>query len=157
MSGILDLRAAAATATKDAVLGKPFAWFEMDCAKVASAHLKRLGWDLSFSRVGTYSSERGALRAMRRLGYADLDAFVDTARAIADASLLLQRCGYARVMAGDIVALPGPGMMALTIAMGDGRLLGFHPDARDRAAIFALNEALIPQLVCWSANPCLLS
>lgn len=66
-----------------------------------------------------YSTETGAVRALKRTGFADLIEAVD--------ALGLERIAPAAAKTGDLVGMPceGPWGCALTVAVGNGRVFGF--------------------------------
>ena len=124
-------RVAAAQATLDRYYGQPFTWGLTDCARLAAHSLRELGVSAPLSRFGRYSTASGAMRALRRRGFTDLGDVLD------DMGLL--RIPPAAALPGDIVGLDGDAtpLTALTVALGNGRVLGFHPEAGMTAAILA--------------------
>jgi hypothetical protein len=61
----------------DAVRNAPFQWGQHDCATwAADVRLALTGQDAAAAWRGRYKSERGALRAMRRMGFSTLEAGV---------------------------------------------------------------------------------
>lgn len=109
----------AAQATVDRFCGATLAWGQYDCAKMVVFHLRQLGISLSISKAGRYTTELGAVRALKRLGFTRLSEVLD------DRGLM--RIAPAARIAGDIVELPstdGPG--ALSVALSNGRVLGYH-------------------------------
>lgn len=118
MSILLQQRDAA-QATLDRFCGVPLQWGRNDCAKMVIFHLRQLGISLSIAKAGRYSSPLGAMKALKRLGFDRLSEVLDDRG--------LARIVPAARIAGDIVELPsvdGPG--ALSIALGNGRILGYH-------------------------------
>jgi hypothetical protein len=115
-------RVAAAQATLDHFKGKPFVLGEADCARMAAFHLRQLKLKLKIAKAGSYKSPLSARRALIRAGFESL----------ADA---LDKHGFARIppaaaVVGDILALPAEDDLgALAVALGNGRVLGWHPDA----------------------------
>lgn len=109
----------AAQATQDRFCGVSMAWGSFDCAKMVLFHLRQLEISLSIAKAGRYSTEMGAMRALKRLGFSRLAEVLD------DRGLM--RIAPAARIAGDIVELPSEGKMgALTVALGNGRVLGYH-------------------------------
>ena len=114
-------RQIATQATKDRYFGKPFAWGEADCARMAAFHLKAMGWPVKLAGVGAYKTALGAKRALARLGHASLTEAMDARFA---------RISPAATLIGDILSLAGDDAFgALVIAVGNGRVLGWHEDA----------------------------
>lgn len=118
---ILIDRVAAAQAAVDRYLGRPLAWGKDDCVRLAAFALRKQGRAVSLAKGGSYSSLRGALAALDRAGFASLEAAVDAQG--------LERIAPAFVLPGDLIGLQaaedGP-WLALTVALGNGRVLGFQ-------------------------------
>ncbi|BBD01832.1 DUF6950 family protein [Sphingobium sp. YG1] len=124
----LERRHAAIEATMARYRGRPFAWGRVDCAKMAAFHLKKLGFPISISKAGSYSSAIGAKRAIGRMGYDNLTDLLD--------GLGLTRIPYSRLMLGDIVLAEGHGGVdALGIYASNGHVLGFHEDMLDHGLV----------------------
>ena len=101
--------------------GKAFRLGKVDCAALAAALLSPFGWVLP--SLGGYSTELGAKRKLLRLGVPDMAALIDM--------IGLVRIAPASARLGDIMFMPGEGkhaIGALTIAMGNGAMLGWHGD-----------------------------
>lgn len=123
---IMLRRVAAAQATLDRWQGVAFEWGKADCARLVASHLRLLGIRLRIGKAGSYSSALGATRALRRVGF-------DTLAAVLDGHGLL-RIPPAAAVVGDVLLLPGDpddnrGFDALAVALGNGRVLAWHPDA----------------------------
>lgn len=116
-------RQKATQATVDAFKGRPFRFGVRDCARMAAAHLRRLGHQVKLPPSGSYGSARSAAVALRERGFADLGAALD--------SMGFERIAPAAALVGDVLMLPGDGPFggALTVAVGNGRVLGYHEDA----------------------------
>lgn len=118
---VLEKRVEAAQATLDKFKEKPFKFGRYDCAQMVAFHLRRIGKPVKVSKAGTYHSLLGAQKALKRLGYDDLLQMADAH---------FERIPPASALVGDIVAMPGlEGPGTLTVAMGNGRVLGYHEDA----------------------------
>ncbi len=114
-------RVAATQATVDRFKARPFRYGSNDCARMVAFHLKRLGLKVSLAKAGSYRSALGATRALKRLGHDSLAEAID--------AMGLTRIAPAAAVVGDIVELPGEAPFgALTVAVGNGRVLGFHED-----------------------------
>lgn len=138
-------RVAAAEAVLARFNGAPLVWGHTDCARLAAASLRALGHRVSLGRFGRYSSAAGALRALKRQGFDGLDAAID--------AQLLPRIPPAAALPGDLVALPSdePGWPALTVALGNGRVLGFRE--KDGALVCGVLQP--NQWLCaWRVEPC---
>ena len=122
------LRIAATQATRDAFFGRAFAWGQADCAQLLAFHLRGMGHRIPLAKVGSYKSALGAKRALARFGVATLAEAMD-------------RAGFARIppaaaVAGDVLELPGSdGFAAMTVALGNGRVLGWHETTLGAAAL----------------------
>lgn len=114
-----DRKRAAAQACIDRFNRKPYAPGKRDCVRLAAHLLHHVGHGVPLLKGHRWTSETGGLRVMRRLGFACLVDAVDATG--------LERIAPARAVTGDLVALPaeGPFGCALTVAVGNGRLLGF--------------------------------
>lgn len=118
----LVLRRDAAQSVIDAFRGQAFAWGKADCVRLAAAVLRALGHNPRLAKAGAYSTEGGARAALARTGFAGLAEAID--------ALGLERIAPAAALPGDIIALASDsdGWPALTVAIGNGRVLGFHGD-----------------------------
>lgn len=112
-------RQAAAQATIDRFQGKPLVLGRDDCVRMSAFCLRKLGVKASLLKAGSYRSEVGARRVMQRLGYDTLADAVD--------ALGLPRIAPAMCLPGDILSLRAAGdhAVALAVAVGNGRVLGF--------------------------------
>lgn len=123
MTNPMIRRVAAAQACIDRFSGKPYALGQRDCIKLTGHALHKLGKRVSLTKGLRYSSEAGGVKAMRKLGFGSLLEAVDAALG-AEA-----RIAPAMALPGDIVALPtegdSPFGCALTVAVGNGRVVGF--------------------------------
>ena len=115
-------RRRAAQAVVDRFKGVPFKYGRNDCARLAAMALRLMGHRSPMAKAGIYHSAVGAVRAMRRLGFDDLVAAID--------SVGLARIAPAAALAGDLILIPGEGAFggALVMAVGNGRVLGYHED-----------------------------
>lgn len=120
-------RVAAAQATLDRWKGVPFALGRADCARMVAFHLRQLGLRVRVGKAGAYASPLSARRALIRAGFASLPDALDQHG--------LPRIPPAAAIAGDVLQLPADddegadGIGALCVALGNGRVLGWHPDA----------------------------
>ena len=117
----LERRHAAIEATMTRYRDRPFQWGKVDCAKVAAFHLKKLGHKILISKAGAYSSPLGAVRALKRLGYANLAEMAE--------GIGLTPIPYSRMLLGDIAEIAGDSPVgAIGIYAGNGNLFCFHQD-----------------------------
>lgn len=141
---MLERRARALESTKIKFGLKRFSFARgRDCGQLVAFHLGKLGRSLSIGSAGSYKDAAGAKRAVERLGFPNLPAFMDDR---------LERVPYARILVGDIVQMPAePGefcdLGALAVYHGSGTVFGYHADAQ-RPVVMKLLE---PPVACWSA------
>ena len=109
----------AAQVTLDRYLDKPFRWGEFDCGRMVAHHLRQFGIPAGLGKAGRYTTAIGARRALQRLGVGSIAEQLDR--------LGLARIAPAAALIGDLIAMPSEGPLdALAIAVGNGRVLGFH-------------------------------
>ncbi len=115
-------KVAAAQATLDRFKDVPLRLGRNDCARMAAFHLRKLGHKVKLPASGSYASVKAARRELQARGYETLIEAMD--------GFGFERIAPAAAIAGDIVALPGEGPLgALTVSMGNGRVIGYHQDA----------------------------
>ena len=112
--------ARAAQSCIDRFSGKTYEPGKRDCAILAAHLLHQYGIKVPAMKGRKYRTEAGAIRAMREAGYANLIEAID--------ALGVERIAPAAARTGDLVGMPcdGPWGCALTVAVGNGRLLGFY-------------------------------
>lgn len=147
----LHLRAAAAQATFDAFHGQTFEWGVRDCVRLAAHVLKGLGYKPRLTRGGYYTNELGALRAMKRTGFADLAAAID--------DMQLPRIPPAAAAPGDLIGFRhpdnGPFGVGLGVVVRDStRVLGFWATEDGVCRVvppkYDLKDA---EYLAWRADP----
>lgn len=121
-----ERRARAAQACVDLYLNKPLSWGKRDCITLARTSLHKMGVKVPAELKGIrWTSLKTAVRRLDELGFNDLDEVMD--------AVGLAEIAPALAWPGDIVALPGadrhPFCCALTLAVGNGKLLGFGEGA----------------------------
>lgn len=128
-----------------AFAGAPFAWGKHDCVRLAAHALRGLGYKPRLSRAGRYSTALGAMKALKRTGFACIEDALD--------DLGLARLPWTYALPGDVVALPsGQEMRALGVVISHAHVLAFSPfDGLCSLATPSADD--IVQL--WSAPPCL--
>lgn len=111
----------AAQATMDRFRDRPLRYGRDDCVRMAAFHLRQLKIRAPLLKAGSYSSERGAMKALKRTGFATLPDAVDAV--LGPESRL---AAPAMALAGDLLALPAERFGgALMIAVGNGRAFGY--------------------------------
>ena len=142
-SPTLPERAAAAESAIARFSGQPFAWGERDCLRMVAHALRELGHAPPLRAAGKYGTLIGAHRALKRTGYATLQAWVD--------AWGLRRITPAMALPADILALPSEidAMPALGLVLSGGRVLAYVPEFGCAAAVTLLPT--IHPLAAWSA------
>ncbi|APX65591.1 hypothetical protein AV944_06730 [Sphingomonas sp. LK11] len=118
----LIARVNATQATIDKWLDKTFEWGTADCGQMVGSHLESLGLSTLLSQAGTYTTEIGAKRVMKRLGASSMEDFLD--------KLGLPRIAPASAVVGDVIGFPGGRdedhqWTALGVHVGASDILGF--------------------------------
>lgn len=138
----IERRAAAAQQLLDDWRGRPIDWKKRHhCARMVTEHLRRLKHKPPLAKAGHFTTPLGGRRALQRLGVERMGEVLD--------QMGFERIPPAAALVGDIVELPGEAPFgALTVAMGNGRVLGWHEDA-------AGAEVLQPveYIAAWRINP----
>lgn len=120
MTHPLEARVAAAQRAHDRFFGMRFKWSTGNCGVMIAWHLRAVGVPIkAAAKAGTYNSLAGAQRALNRLGYATLGEMADAH---------LERIAPAMALPSDIIEIPAEDrnpLGCLTIALGNGRVLGF--------------------------------
>ena len=145
----LVLRARAAQATLDEWRTRAFRLGEADCARLVASHLRRLGHQVKLPATRSYRTPRSAAAALRKLGFETVPSMLD--------ALGLERISPAAALVGDVIQMPlevegervSDALAALTVAMGNGRVLGWHPDAPSGAVVMQP----LAMVAAWRANP----
>lgn len=115
-------RVDATQATLDRFKDVPFEWGRFDCVRMAAHLLRQAGYKPSLSAGGTYRSLLGAKKALKKAGFDTLADALD--------SLGLERITPAATVVGDIIEWPSENeLAALGIALGNGRMVAYHPDS----------------------------
>lgn len=102
---------------------------EADCVRMIASHLRLLRYKVKLPPAGSYRTVKAALRKLDEFGYASIPDALD--------QLGLERIVPARTRVGDILQLPSEDerLPALTIALGNGRVVGWHGDAPAGATV----------------------
>lgn len=125
---------------------RPRKWLmgENDCLRMFARHARLLGHRIKIPPARSYRTVKGALKKLEELGHESLPAAID--------SLGFGRIAPAAAVVGDLVQLPGDDerLPALTIALGNGRVVGWHESVAHGGA-----EVLQPlELVtAWRIEP----
>ena len=117
----LATRVRVAEATGEKFAGRPFEWGERDCLRMVAFALREFGYAPPLRAAGSYRTLIGAHRALKRTGFATLDAWID--------AWGLQRIPPASALPADVLALPSeiPSMPALGLNLSGGYFLCFVP------------------------------
>jgi hypothetical protein len=137
-----------AQAALDKFRGAPFVWGKTDCARLAAFVLSEAGYKPRLSRFGSYKTERAALTALKSQGMSSMADALDSVDGLA-------RIAPLGALPCDLITFPGPeGWDALTVALGNGRVLGFHPEV-NLSGCAVLGTSFRHALAAWSVKPCL--
>lgn len=143
----INKRVRAADACGSAFIGRPLKWGVHDCIHLVKFNLHQLGVSVPLMKGVRYRTERGAMKALKDFGFADLVEAMDHA-------------GFRRLPApafalpGDIVAIgtghDGPWRAGLTIAQDNMKLLGFADiDGTQTCAV--MRDPSFDFIAAWSA------
>ena len=146
MTPKMVIRQQAVEACIERFSGKPMAWGKVDCARIVSHNLRRLGIATSLLKGASYSSEHSALKTLRSLGAGGLGDAMDM---IGDKVF---RVPPAAVVQGDVIGMACEGDvwdMALTVAVGNGRVLGVL-----NGVATVMQPDLTYAVAAWRCNPC---
>lgn len=103
--------------TVDLWKGRPFKDGTGDCMQLIKAHARHMGKPL---KVPKYKDTKSAAAALRKAGFKTLGQAMDAH---------FTRIEPSHVLVSDIVEMPGAnGFTGLTVAVGNGRVLGFHEE-----------------------------
>jgi len=99
-----------------------------DCVRMTASHLRRLGHTVKLPASGSYRTVRSALKALEARGHTSLADALD--------AMGLERIAPASAIVGDVLALPAEDKLgALVVALGNGRVVGYHADAIGAAVL----------------------
>jgi len=140
------IRRDAVQACIDRFDGKPLKWGRVDCGRIVSHNLRQLGIATSLVKGLTYSTEHGALRAMRSLGVNGLGEAMDR---LGDRVFRIPPAG---AVAGDIIGMECDGEvwdMALTVVAPNRRVFGIYDGAAK-----VIQPDLRHAVAAWRCIPC---
>ncbi|NOW44114.1 hypothetical protein FHW96_000241 [Novosphingobium sp. SG751A] len=145
----LILRARAAQATLDEWKVRAFRLGEADCARLTASHLRRLGHRIKLPPARSYRTVKSAEAALDKLGLTTMADALD--------ALGFERIAPAAALVGDIIQMPGDPdgvaasdrLAALTVALGNGRVVGWHPDAPGGAVVMQP----LDMVMAWRVEP----
>lgn len=139
------VRGQAAQACIDRFAGRVLNWRSVDCGRIAGHNLRQLGIGTPLLKGARYASEAGALKHLRALGFKGLGEAVD--------ALGLMRIPPAAATTADLIGFVCDSElwdMALTVSVGNGRVLGAHTDG----IVQVLQPDLTGAVAAWRCNPC---
>jgi hypothetical protein len=134
------VRAQVVQAVVDDYLNKPLVWGTRDCGQMAARVMIGLGVRPGISKFGKYRSPAAALKALKKNGFKDISDVLDAK---------LERIAVARARPGDLLGVPGEGMTALAVVVGNGKALAFAPDCIARIGQLVVHK----EAVAWRV-PC---
>jgi hypothetical protein len=124
----LERRVAAAQATLDRFKDRPLKLGRDDCVRMVAFHLRKLGHKVVLPASGSYGTLRSALKELKTRGFASLADALD--------GMGFERIAPAAAAAGDVLMLPAVDQLgSLVVALGNGRVVGYHEDARGAAVL----------------------
>jgi hypothetical protein len=134
-------RVDAAQATLERFRDKSFKWGTRDCSRLVAHHLRLMGYKVKLPPAGSYGSLRGAKRALTAAGHETPTAAID--------AFGFERIPPASAVAGDVIEWPSENeLSALGIALGNGRMVAFHPEAAG-ATVLQPNQ----YITAWRVHP----
>lgn len=131
------LRGRAAQACVDRFAGRPYAEGQRDCVHLAAHALHQLGIGTPLLKGAKYSTPKGALRALKRTGFASLIEAVD--------AMGFARIAPASAWPGDLIAMESDHPAgALGVALSGGDMLAFQ-DGHEGAQVIGRGAC---RLIC---------
>lgn len=135
-------RAHAAQTTLDTWSKRPMRLGTADCVRMVAAHLRRLGYTVKLPPSGSYRTVNSAVKALAAAGYDSVEQALD--------AMGLERIAPAAAIVGDVVMLPGVDRLGgLTVALGNGRVVGWHEEAVGGATVLQPVE----YVGAWRVDP----
>lgn len=117
----IEFRAATAQKALDKFKGFAFRPGVRDCVKMSLFHLRNMGWTLTGKKL-EYRSIAAGEKLLKAYGWNTLADALD--------ELGFERIPPAAAAVADIVEMQGEdGPGTLSIALGNGRVIGYHQDA----------------------------
>ena len=140
------VRAEASDACVARFADRPMKWGAVDCWQITGHNLRTLGISTSIAKGIRYSSEIGAAKALRSLGFKTLTEYMD--------AFDVFRIPPAMATQADVIGFECPGELwdvALAVCTGNGNVLGIG-EAYGRALV--MTPDLAAARVAWRCNPC---
>lgn len=136
-------RVKAAQATRDEWWEAPWRMGHADCVRMAASHLRRMGHTVRLPPAGSYRSVRSATMKLNARGFASLADAMD--------KMGFPRIAPAAALVGDVIELPSEigELGTLTVALGNGRVLGWHDDAPKGACVLQP----VDWIAAWRVEP----
>ena len=132
----------AAQLTLDTWSKRPMRLGTHDCVRMVAAHLRRLGYQVKLPPSGSYRTVNSAVKALRAAGHDSVAAALD--------AMGLERIAPAAAIVGDVLMLESAdGLGSLTVALGNGRVAGYHDDVGAGAAVLQPVE----YVAAWRVEP----
>ena len=101
-------------------VGKPYKIGSRDCVKLAGHAMHKMGHRVGLTKGARYSTDAGALRTLKKLGFTTLAEAVD--------SLGLPRIAPASADIGDLIGLASTSALGcgLSVYLGNGWVVAFQ-------------------------------
>ncbi len=147
MKTAYDIRAQAADACRARFEGRPLIWGKVDCWQITAHNLRKLGISTALVKGLTYSTEAGAAKTLRRLGFHGLGELMD---ALGEPF----RIAPALATQGDVIGFECAGGlwdMALSVSAGNGNVLGI---GENYGRALVMRPDLSGAVAAWRCNPC---
>lgn len=120
---------------------KPFQMGTRDCVRMTAAHLRAMGYKVKLPPSGSYRTLRSATKALATAGFETIGAALD--------AMGLPRIPPAAALPGDVIELPSENnLAALAIALGNGRIVAYHPDMPGATVLQPLDF-----VTAWRVDP----
>jgi hypothetical protein len=127
----LIARVEATQITIDKWLDEEFNWGTADCGQMVGDHLENLGFETPLVKAGSYTTELGAQRAVRKTGAKSMEEIID--------QMGFERIPPASAIVGDVVGFPGGSeekpWTALGVHTGSDKILGFAAAPGEEAVV----------------------
>lgn len=148
MAFTLKDRADIAQSVVDRFLTKTFRWGSADCAQLTAHALDLWGRQHPLTSARKYHSELGGLRIMRKCGFHDLEAWID--------SYGFERIPPVSCLPGDILSIPtgnpADPWNTLSVAIGNGRCVTFVQHSEESQPFCDFGNVNVAS-VAWRVTP----
>ena len=136
-------RVKASQVTRDEWAERPWRMGQADCVRMTASHLRRMGYSVKLPPEGSYRTVKSAQKKLQEKGFTSLADAMD--------QLGFPRIAPAAALVGDIVEMPSEidQLGTLVVALGNGRVLGWHEDAPAGACVLQP----VDWIAAWRIDP----